>query len=103
MAKKKKLGKWVVRVKAGNATVNVHGRTKKAAKANGKRFVKKYMKNIEQGFYEGGIFHPIRGSSDYSAARAGEGRSRSAKRTRQGKAIARGRAASSTRKAGRPR
>jgi len=40
--------------------------------ANGRHFIKKHMKNIEQGFWEGGIFHPIRGSSDYSARRAGE-------------------------------
>jgi hypothetical protein len=73
MAQRKRSG-YVVRVKAGPATVNIHGKTKKKAVANGRAFVKKYMKNIEQGFYAGGVFHPIRGSSDYSPSRAGEGR-----------------------------
>ena len=43
------------------------------------------LKNIEEGFYDAsGLFHPIRSSSDYSRARAGEGRARSkvARRTR---------------------
>ena len=100
---KKKMGKWFVKVNAGPAKVNIYGKTKKAAKANATRFVKRHMKNVEQGFYEGGIFHPIRGSSDYSAGRAGEGRSSSAKRTRKSHAAKAVRAKSATRKAGRPR
>ena len=32
----------------------------------------KRKQNIEQGFYQGGTFHPIRLSEDYDAARAGE-------------------------------
>ena len=59
-------------MKAGPATVNIFGKTKKKATANGRRFVKKYMKNVEQGFFADGIFHPIRASSDYSGRRAGE-------------------------------
>lgn len=41
-------------------------------------------RNIEMGYWDGGIFHPIRASSDYSGARAGEKRARSktARRTR---------------------
>jgi hypothetical protein len=72
MAQRKRTLGYVVKVKAGPATVNIHGKTKKKATANGRRFVKKFMKNVKQGFYEGGIFHPIRGSSDYSGRRAGE-------------------------------
>ncbi len=82
MAKRSKLGKWIAKVKAGNATVNIHGKTRAAAKRNATRFVKRHMKNIEQGFFEGGIFHPIRGSRDYDLPRAGEGRSRRAGRAK---------------------
>lgn len=46
MAKKKKLGKYGVRIRAGNATVTVHGKTKALAKANASRFVKRHLKNI---------------------------------------------------------
>jgi hypothetical protein len=70
------------------------GTTKKKAVANGRRMVKRHMKNIEQGFYAGGIFHPIRGSSDYDSSRAGEGKSGRAAKSRAKRA---------TRKAGRPR
>lgn len=84
--KKGKLGSWISKIVAGNATVNIHGKTKAAAKRNATAFKKKYMKNVEQGFYAGGIFHPIRASRDYSSARAGEGRSSKARRSRATKA-----------------
>ena len=29
-------------------------------------------RNVQEGFYRDGVFHPIRASSDYSAVRAGE-------------------------------
>ena len=50
MAKKAKstLGKWISRIRVGAATVLVRGKTKKAAKANAARFVRKHMKNIEK-------------------------------------------------------
>jgi hypothetical protein len=31
-------------------------------------------RNITEGFYSGGVFHPIRAASDYDPGRAGEGR-----------------------------
>jgi hypothetical protein len=34
-------------------------------------------RNIEQGFYAGGVFHPIRSSSDYNPKRGGDMGSRS--------------------------
>jgi hypothetical protein len=81
---------YTVKVKAGPATVNIFGKTKKKAVANGRHFVKKYMKNIEQGFYAGGVFHPIRASSDYSARRAGEaGKTRARRFTPKKKAAKR--------------
>jgi hypothetical protein len=80
MAKRIRRSGYVVKIKAGPATVNIQGKTAKKAKANGRRFVKKYMKNIEAGFYEGGIFHPIKTSSDYSGRRAGESGSARARR-----------------------
>jgi hypothetical protein len=86
MAKRKKLGKYVVRVKAGHATVNIHGKTKSSAQRNATHFIKRHMKNVEQGFYDDTGFHPIRGSKDYIKARAGEGRTAGAKRRRTAKA-----------------
>ncbi len=55
------------------------GKTAQAVKSAAKAFVKK---NIAEGFWDGGIFHPIRASSDYSRGRAGEGRSKTAKKVR---------------------
>lgn len=53
------------------------GRTIKAAKSAARRYFGR-KRNVEMGFYDRrGIFHPIRASSDYSAAAAGEGRVRS--------------------------
>jgi hypothetical protein len=43
-------------------------------------FAKK--RNIAMGFWDGGIFHPIRASSDYSRSRAGEGRTKRAKKVK---------------------
>ena len=40
-------------------------------------------RNIAMGFWDGGVFHPIRASSDYSRGRAGEGRSKVAKKARK--------------------
>jgi len=79
MAKKtRKLAKPGVTIRVGNpgniVTIRIPGRSKKHALAQARRFVKHHTKNIEMGFYAGGMFHPIRGSKDYSQARAGEGR-----------------------------
>jgi hypothetical protein len=71
MAKKSK-GRWRAPFEVGGVRFSVPGKTKAAAKRNRSRFIKKHMKNIEQGFFSGGVFHPIRGSSDYSRGRAGE-------------------------------
>jgi hypothetical protein len=48
MARKKKLGKYVVRMRRGNATVIVHGRSKAAARANASRFITKHLKNVKR-------------------------------------------------------
>lgn len=78
MAKKKKLGKQMVTIKAGNVRIHVRGRTKRIAKANATRFMHTRMKrNVAEGFWQGGQFHPIRSSKDYSRPRAGEGLSKS--------------------------
>lgn len=34
---------------------------------------KKRRRNISEGFYADGVFHPIRSASDYDGSRAGEG------------------------------
>ena len=46
MAKKSTLGKWISRIKLGAISIPVRGKTKKAAKANAARFVKKHIKNV---------------------------------------------------------
>ena len=57
--------------------INVSGGSLQKAKARLSRFLKRHIKNVEMGFYRGGVFHPIRASKDYSRAQAGEGRARS--------------------------
>lgn len=63
--------------------LRVEGRSMKQAVANAKRTIKRHLKNIEQGFYRRGVFHPIRASSDYSPGRAGETRKKKAKRRKK--------------------
>jgi hypothetical protein len=65
MAKKR----WTAPFKVGDVTFRVPGATKNGAVRARSRFIKKHMKNIEQGFYAGGIFHPIRASVDYESGR----------------------------------
>lgn len=64
------------------ATFSISGPTLKKAVSRAKSFLRKRLKNVEQGFYAGGIFHPIRASADYSGGRAGEGRSKRARQVR---------------------
>jgi hypothetical protein len=52
------------------------GKTPQAAVGRAKKFFG-LKGNVEQGFWDSTGFHPIRASSDYSAARAGEKRARS--------------------------
>ena len=68
-----------VRVRLGNprkpvATLSFSGRSRKQAVAKARRFLRTRMKNISEGFYRDGTYHPIRSAVDYSPARAGEGR-----------------------------
>ena len=42
---KKKLGKWMHKMQIGSASVTVHGKTKRAAKANALRFLKAHVRN----------------------------------------------------------
>ena len=65
-------------------TITFRGRSKKELLRNARAFSKRH--NIEMGFFGPGGFHPIRASKDYSGARAGEGRSHTAKKVRAGKA-----------------
>jgi|SRR5579885_2867758 hypothetical protein len=37
-------------------------------------------RNISEGFYAGGVFHPIRSAADYDPSRAGEGGGKKRKR-----------------------
>ena len=82
MAKRTKLGKRFVTIKARNARVRVYGKTKRSAKANASRFISRHIRNIAEGWYTGGVFHPIRASEDYKPSRAGEGRTAKAKHIR---------------------
>ncbi len=52
------------------------GKTIKAAKSAARRYFGR-KRNVEMGFYDAHGFHPIRASSDYSGAKAGEKRARS--------------------------
>lgn len=69
---------------------NAKGHTKKMRKslakwvrsqigATVKRRNTKRRRNVEMGFYSGGVFHPIRASSDYSRTRGGDWRGASKK------------------------
>jgi hypothetical protein len=76
------------------------GKSIKQAMSRNRRAVGDFAtkRNIAMGFYEGGIFHPIRASKDYSKANAGEGRARAkvARKTRvraHGRRARRGRTA----------
>ena len=62
------------------ATITFHGRSKKQAERNARKFSKRH--NVEMGFVDASGFHPIRASKDYSASAAGEGRSRKAGKVR---------------------
>jgi len=101
MAKTKTLGRWISRIKLFRknpggkrthlATMTVHGKSKKQAKANVGVLARNFLKNVE-GFQDETGFHPIRASKDYSGARAGEKRPRSyrARATRLRSATRRG-------------
>ena len=65
MAKKRnKLGRFVSTIQAGNARVNIHGKSKAQCRRNATNFVTHYMKNVE-GFRDATGFHPIRGGKGY--------------------------------------
>lgn len=46
------------------------------------KFVRASRQNIAEGFYAGGVFHPIRHSPDYDPSRAGEGGSKRKKKAK---------------------
>jgi hypothetical protein len=51
------------------------------------RFTPRKARNVSDGFMDaGGVFHPIRSSSDYSASRAGETKSKKRKPAKKPKA-----------------
>ena len=86
MAKKKKKMRtsgWLAPFSVGDVKFRVPGKTRKKAVANRARFIRKHMKNVEMGFYDATGFHPIRSSSDYNKAKAGEGRRGGAARARR--------------------
>jgi hypothetical protein len=94
MAKKKKAGKWIQKLRIGSTTITVRGKTKKSARANGLRFAKRHLKNVSSGFRDAqGRFHPMRytytesggryRTSDYSEKKAAKGAAKAAtKRSR---------------------
>ena len=69
------------------------GKSRKSATSRGRRI----LKNIAAGFYEGGVFHPIRDSADYDPSRLSAPRARRTEKrraTRKKKSQAAGRRAS---------
>jgi hypothetical protein len=64
--------------------ITSYGKSIKQAMSCNRRAVGDFAKkrNIAMGFWDGGVFHPIRASKDYSASRAGEGRSKRAQKVR---------------------
>lgn len=48
-------------------------KSKKQAMARAKTIARKYMNNVEQGFYDSTGFHPIRSSRDYDSSRVQHG------------------------------
>ena len=76
MAKKRRASGYRVTIRnpEKGVRISVIGKTKKQVQSRARKFVKGYLKNVEIGFHDASGFHPIRGSSDYSSSRAGEGR-----------------------------
>lgn len=58
-------GKWI---KATGVKFNRNGTV--SIKATGK--ARKNPRNVAEGFYAGGVFHPIRGAYDYDRVRGGD-------------------------------
>lgn len=86
----------ILSAKPGRIPIRANGRRGKfvALKGNAKR------RNISQGFHDAkGVFHPIRGASDYDPGRAGEG---SRKKAKAKKAPAKKKAAAKKKTAKRP-
>ncbi len=84
MAKRRRASWYRVSIRnpESGVKISVTGKTKKQTTARAKRFVKRYLKNVEMGFVDATGFHPIRGSKDYNAGRPGEGKSRAAGKSR---------------------
>jgi len=81
MAKKKKARKARarVRIRIGNPAqgppvfISIPGKSRKAAVANARRFIRRHTKNVEMGFYDATGFHPIRASKDYQSTKVKHG------------------------------
>lgn len=107
MAKRKRTVGYTIPIFVGKGKsrvrIPIQGKTLKATKAKANSFRRHHLKNINEGFYDASGFHPIRGASDYSAARAGEGHSAAAGRARGKRAAGKTRARKRTSRARRGR
>jgi hypothetical protein len=61
----------------GRVSYSVKAKNKAGAMTKIRQMMKaknRKRKNVEMGYWAGGVFHPVRASRDYDPGRAGEGR-----------------------------